>query len=147
MISHTPRQDLCPIWKEKNEISKNNWGAIQWKGVKGINEASVKRNFRQATTNWQGMMRMLHQEGQYPEQSSVKLLPIMIKLETATEKKKHELAQTKPIIMHQDFTELAFPTSPQYKDSSEVHIKRDASDLNKMQTKITTCSPYTADHR
>ncbi|KAH3866987.1 hypothetical protein DPMN_030111 [Dreissena polymorpha] len=43
MSASTSRQDLCPICKEEIEISKNNWVAIQWKGVKGINEASVKR--------------------------------------------------------------------------------------------------------
>ncbi|KAH3788295.1 hypothetical protein DPMN_166431 [Dreissena polymorpha] len=42
-----------------------------------------------------------------------------------------------------DFTELAYTTGPQHKDSTEVRIKRDASDLEKMQTKITTFSPYT----
>ena len=45
----------------------------------------------------------------------------------------------------QDYTDLAYTTSPQHKESTEVHIKRDASDLEKMHTKITTCSPYTAD--
>ncbi|KAH3846460.1 hypothetical protein DPMN_088761 [Dreissena polymorpha] len=39
----------------------------------------------------------------------------------------------------QDFTELAYTTSPQHKDSTEVRIKRDASDLKKMQAQITTC--------
>ncbi|KAH3725762.1 hypothetical protein DPMN_051611 [Dreissena polymorpha] len=43
MSASTSRQDLCPICKEEIEISKNNWVAIQWKGVKGMNEASVKR--------------------------------------------------------------------------------------------------------
>ncbi|KAH3817926.1 hypothetical protein DPMN_119497 [Dreissena polymorpha] len=45
MSADTSRQDLCPICKEMNEISKNNWGAIQWKGLKGVNEASVKRKY------------------------------------------------------------------------------------------------------
>ncbi|KAH3863592.1 hypothetical protein DPMN_026580 [Dreissena polymorpha] len=45
----------------------------------------------------------------------------------------------------QDFTELAYTTSPQHKDSTEERIKRDSSDLEKIQTKIATCSPYTAD--
>ncbi|KAH3787891.1 hypothetical protein DPMN_166022 [Dreissena polymorpha] len=45
----------------------------------------------------------------------------------------------------QDFTELTFTTSRQHKDSTEECIKRDSSDLEKMQTQITTCSPYTAD--
>ncbi|KAH3833618.1 hypothetical protein DPMN_106930 [Dreissena polymorpha] len=43
MSASTSRQDKCPICKEEIEISKNNWVAIQWKGVKGIHEASVKR--------------------------------------------------------------------------------------------------------
>ncbi|KAH3810247.1 hypothetical protein DPMN_138637 [Dreissena polymorpha] len=41
--------------------------------------------------------------------------------------------------MH-DFTELAYTTSPQHKDSTEVRIKRDASDLEKMQTQMPICS-------
>ncbi|KAH3828015.1 hypothetical protein DPMN_129964 [Dreissena polymorpha] len=41
--------------------------------------------------------------------------------------------------MH-DFTKLAYTTSPQHKDSTEMRIKRDASDLEEMQTQITTCS-------
>ncbi|KAH3788296.1 hypothetical protein DPMN_166432 [Dreissena polymorpha] len=45
----------------------------------------------------------------------------------------------------QDFTELAYTTSPQHKDSTEMRIKRDVSDREKMQTKIITCSSYTAD--
>ncbi|KAH3710742.1 hypothetical protein DPMN_070236 [Dreissena polymorpha] len=44
----------------------------------------------------------------------------------------------------QDFTELAYTINPKHKDSTEVLIKGDASDLEKMQTKITNCSPYTA---
>ncbi|KAH3816189.1 hypothetical protein DPMN_117700 [Dreissena polymorpha] len=43
MSASTSRQDLCPICKEDIEISKNNWVAIRWKEVKGINEASKKR--------------------------------------------------------------------------------------------------------
>ncbi|KAH3774951.1 hypothetical protein DPMN_176346 [Dreissena polymorpha] len=45
----------------------------------------------------------------------------------------------------QNFTELAYTKSPQHKDSTEVRIKRDVSDVQKMQTKITTFSSYTAD--
>ncbi|KAH3816191.1 hypothetical protein DPMN_117702 [Dreissena polymorpha] len=45
----------------------------------------------------------------------------------------------------QDFTDLAYTTSPQHKDSTEARIKRDASDLEKMHTKISTCTPYTGD--
>ncbi|KAH3788818.1 hypothetical protein DPMN_166980 [Dreissena polymorpha] len=45
----------------------------------------------------------------------------------------------------QDFTDLVYTTSPQHQESTEARIKRDASDLEKMHTKITTCSPYTAD--
>ncbi|KAH3833619.1 hypothetical protein DPMN_106931 [Dreissena polymorpha] len=37
----------------------------------------------------------------------------------------------------QDFTDLAYTTSPQDKESTEARIKRDASDLEKMHTKIT----------
>ncbi|KAH3791876.1 hypothetical protein DPMN_145367 [Dreissena polymorpha] len=100
---------------------------------------------------------------------------ILIKFERATEKKKHELAQTSKtsifgIGFHaglgrdlemqtpgtlsatfehnsamQDFTDLTYTTSPQHKDSIEACIKGDSSDLEKMQTQITTCSPYTAD--
>ncbi|KAH3862529.1 hypothetical protein DPMN_025496 [Dreissena polymorpha] len=44
----------------------------------------------------------------------------------------------------QNFTDLTFTTSPQHKDSTEACIKGDSSDLEKMQTQITTCSPYTA---
>ncbi|KAH3880131.1 hypothetical protein DPMN_004044 [Dreissena polymorpha] len=46
----------------------------------------------------------------------------------------------------QEFTDLVYTSSPQHKDSTEVCIKRDVSDLEKMHTKITNCSPYTADH-
>ncbi|KAH3839484.1 hypothetical protein DPMN_112915 [Dreissena polymorpha] len=45
----------------------------------------------------------------------------------------------------QDFTDLTYTTSPQHKDSTEACIKGDSSDLEKMQTPITTCSPYTTD--
>ncbi|KAH3713274.1 hypothetical protein DPMN_073061 [Dreissena polymorpha] len=45
----------------------------------------------------------------------------------------------------QDFTDLAYTTSPQHKDSTEACIKRDASDLDTIQTKNTTCSPYIAE--
>ncbi|KAH3713277.1 hypothetical protein DPMN_073064 [Dreissena polymorpha] len=44
----------------------------------------------------------------------------------------------------QDFTDLAYTTSPQHKDSTEACIKRDGSDLDTIQTKNTTCSPYIA---
>ncbi|KAH3794575.1 hypothetical protein DPMN_148112 [Dreissena polymorpha] len=43
----------------------------------------------------------------------------------------------------QDFTELIYTTS-QHKDSTEACIKGDSSDIEQMQTRITTCSPYTA---
>ncbi|KAH3863575.1 hypothetical protein DPMN_026565 [Dreissena polymorpha] len=46
--------------------------------------------------------------------------------------------------MH-DFTDLAYTTSTQHKGPTEARIKRDASDLEKMHTVITTCSPYTVD--
>ncbi|KAH3735733.1 hypothetical protein DPMN_042268 [Dreissena polymorpha] len=45
----------------------------------------------------------------------------------------------------QDFTDLTYTTSPQHKYSTEACIKGDSSDLEKMQTQITTLSPYTAD--
>ncbi|KAH3872268.1 hypothetical protein DPMN_035483 [Dreissena polymorpha] len=38
----------------------------------------------------------------------------------------------------QDFTDLTYTTSPQLKDSTEACIKWDSSDLEKMQTQITT---------
>ena len=45
----------------------------------------------------------------------------------------------------QDFTDLTYTTSPQPKDSTVAYIKRDASDLERIQTKITACSPFTSD--
>ncbi|KAH3840126.1 hypothetical protein DPMN_113570 [Dreissena polymorpha] len=45
----------------------------------------------------------------------------------------------------QDFTDRTYTTSPQHKDSTEACIKGDSSDLEKIHTQITTCSPYTAD--
>ena len=45
----------------------------------------------------------------------------------------------------QDFTDLTYTTSPQHKDSTEARIKRDASDLEKIQTKLAACSPFTSD--
>ena len=44
----------------------------------------------------------------------------------------------------QDFTDLTYTSSPQHKDSTEACIKGDSSDLEKMQTQITTCLPYSA---
>ncbi|KAH3871281.1 hypothetical protein DPMN_034477 [Dreissena polymorpha] len=44
-----------------------------------------------------------------------------------------------------DFTELTFTTSREHKDSTEACIKVDSSDLEKMQTQITTCSSCTPD--
>ncbi|KAH3720777.1 hypothetical protein DPMN_063681 [Dreissena polymorpha] len=41
----------------------------------------------------------------------------------------------------QDFTDLAYTKSPQLNRL----IKRDASDIENMQTQITSCSPYTED--
>ncbi|KAH3752925.1 hypothetical protein DPMN_187551 [Dreissena polymorpha] len=38
----------------------------------------------------------------------------------------------------QDYTDLTDTTSPQHKNSTEVCIKADSSDLEKMQTQITT---------
>ncbi|KAH3752772.1 hypothetical protein DPMN_187398 [Dreissena polymorpha] len=37
-----------------------------------------------------------------------------------------------------DFTDLTCTTSPQQKDSTEACIKGDSSDLEKIQTQITT---------
>ena len=45
----------------------------------------------------------------------------------------------------QDFTNLAYATSAQRKDSTESRIKRDASDLEKIRTKLEACSPFTSD--
>ena len=44
----------------------------------------------------------------------------------------------------QDFTDLTFTSSPQHKDSTGACIKGDSFDLEKMQTQITTCLPYSA---
>ncbi|KAH3867637.1 hypothetical protein DPMN_030769 [Dreissena polymorpha] len=44
----------------------------------------------------------------------------------------------------QDFTDLTNTSIPQHKDSNEACIKGDSFDLEKMQTQITTCSPYRA---
>ncbi|KAH3716527.1 hypothetical protein DPMN_063814 [Dreissena polymorpha] len=38
----------------------------------------------------------------------------------------------------QDFIDLTYTTSPQHKDSTEACIKWDSSDLEKIQTQITT---------
>jgi len=45
----------------------------------------------------------------------------------------------------QDFTDLTCITSPQHNDLTEVRIKRDASDLEKIRTKLASCSPITSD--
>ena len=45
----------------------------------------------------------------------------------------------------QDFTNLTYTTSPQHKVSTEARIKRDTSDLEKIQTKLAGCSPFTSD--
>ncbi|KAH3877267.1 hypothetical protein DPMN_001130 [Dreissena polymorpha] len=42
----------------------------------------------------------------------------------------------------QDFTDLTYTSIPQDKDAA--CIKGDSFDQEKMQTQITTCSPYTA---
>ncbi|KAH3883926.1 hypothetical protein DPMN_007895 [Dreissena polymorpha] len=44
----------------------------------------------------------------------------------------------------QEFTDLTYTISPQHKDSTEARIKIDASSLEKMLTKITTCSIFTS---
>ncbi|KAH3801693.1 hypothetical protein DPMN_155352 [Dreissena polymorpha] len=41
----------------------------------------------------------------------------------------------------QNFTDQTYDTSAQQTDSTEVCFNGDASDLEKMQTQITTCSP------
>ncbi|KAH3821835.1 hypothetical protein DPMN_123603 [Dreissena polymorpha] len=41
----------------------------------------------------------------------------------------------------QDFTELAYTTSPQHKVSTEVRIKRDASDLDKCRQGLQRAHP------
>ncbi|KAH3898534.1 hypothetical protein DPMN_022769 [Dreissena polymorpha] len=43
-----------------------------------------------------------------------------------------------------EHNKLTYTTS-QHKDSTEACIKGDSSDLEKIQTQITTCLPYTAD--
>ena len=43
MSASIASQAFCPICKEEIEDSSDNWVAIQWKGAKGINDASVKR--------------------------------------------------------------------------------------------------------
>ena len=48
-------------------------------------------------------------------------------------------------IAMQDFTNLTYTTSPQYNDSTEARIKRDAADLEKIRIKIAACSPFTSD--
>ena len=45
----------------------------------------------------------------------------------------------------QDFTDLTYTTSPQHKDSTESRIKRDTSDLEKINLKLASCSPFTSD--
>ncbi|KAH3779964.1 hypothetical protein DPMN_157773 [Dreissena polymorpha] len=44
----------------------------------------------------------------------------------------------------QDLTDLTYTTIPKHKNVTEVCIKADFSDIGKMQTEITTCSPYTS---
>ena len=48
-------------------------------------------------------------------------------------------------IAMQDPTNLTYTTSAQHKDSTESRIKRDASDLEKIRTKLEACSPFTSD--
>ena len=43
MSAGTASQAFCPICKEDIQDSSDNWVAVQWKGAKGIDEASVKR--------------------------------------------------------------------------------------------------------
>ena len=45
-------------------------------------------------------------------------------------------------IAMQDFTNLTFTTSAQQKDSTEARIKKNASDLEKIRTKLEACSPF-----
>lgn len=45
----------------------------------------------------------------------------------------------------QEFTELAYTTSEQHKEGTQSRIKRDASDLLKLKTKLASCSPFSQD--
>ncbi|KAH3713251.1 hypothetical protein DPMN_073038 [Dreissena polymorpha] len=59
--------------------------------------------------------------------------------------KSDQISAKKDVNGSDDFTDLAYTTSPQHKDSTEACIKRDASDLDTIQTKNSTCSPYIAE--
>ena len=45
----------------------------------------------------------------------------------------------------QEFTNLSFTTSDQHKDLSEARIKRDTSDVSKINKKLATCTPFSPD--
>ena len=45
----------------------------------------------------------------------------------------------------QDFTNLTYTTYPRHQYSTEARIKRDASDLDKIQIKLADCTPFTSD--
>ena len=45
----------------------------------------------------------------------------------------------------QELNSLSFTTSEQHKDSTEARMKRDTSDLEKINTKLTSCSPFSED--
>ena len=45
----------------------------------------------------------------------------------------------------QEFTNLSYTTSEQHKESMEARIKRDMSDLTKINTKLSSCSPFSSD--
>lgn len=44
-------------------------------------------------------------------------------------------------IAMQDFTNQTYTSSPQHKDSTEAHIKRDASDIEKIWLKLKPAHP------
>lgn len=46
----------------------------------------------------------------------------------------------------QDFNSLSYTTSEQHKEFSETRIKRDLSDLAKLNSKLDFCTPFPLDH-
>ena len=45
----------------------------------------------------------------------------------------------------QDFTDTTYASSEQHKDIAQSRVKRDASDLEKLSTKLRPCSPFALD--
>lgn len=45
----------------------------------------------------------------------------------------------------QELNDLSYTTSEQHKELTETRMKRDTSDLEKISTKLTSCSPFTDD--